>query len=99
MDETGYAKVVVLKRRTAANIARKKHTRETRVATNIAANYVILKQSTVNKLQKQAAKVVKKATLPENLQEGQEDNNISNSSNKESSDKDTWGLTQWPIKP
>ena len=46
----------------------------------------------------QAIKVVEEVALLEDLQEGQEDNNISNSSNKESLDKDTWGLTQWPIK-
>ena len=56
----------------------------------------------VNHLQEAAKKLAEEATLLEDLQEGQkglEDNNISNSSDKESLDKDTWGLTEWPIKP
>ena len=35
---------------TAANIARRKHTKEARLATNIAAYYIILKQLTADKL-------------------------------------------------
>ena len=41
---------------TATSIARKKRTREARLAATIAANYTILKQSTADKLQKQAEK-------------------------------------------
>jgi len=39
---------------TAANIARRKHTKEARLAANIAANYAMLKQLTVDKLQTRA---------------------------------------------
>jgi len=46
----------------------------------------------VKQLQEAAKRVVEEAALPEDLQEGQEDDNISNSSDGESSDKDTWGL-------
>ena len=39
---------------TTANIAHRKHTKEARLAANIAAYYVTLKQSTADKLQKRA---------------------------------------------
>jgi len=42
--------------------------------------------------------MVEEAALLEDLQEGQEDNDISNSSDEDSLDKDTWELTQWPIE-
>jgi hypothetical protein len=41
-----------------------------------------------SKLQKTAKKVAEEATLPEDLQEGREDNNISNLSDEKSSDKE-----------
>jgi hypothetical protein len=45
-----------------------------------------------SKLQKTAKKVAEEAALPEDPQEGQEDNNISNLSDEEPSDKEP-GLT------
>ena len=39
---------------TAASIARRKHTREARLAATIVANYTILKQLTADKLRKRA---------------------------------------------
>ena len=51
----------------------------------------------VKQLQEAANKMAEEAALPEDLQEEQEDD-ISNSNDKESLDKDTWGLTQWPIE-
>ena len=50
-----------------------------------------------SKLQKTAKKVAEEAALPEDPRKGQEDNNISNLSDEESSDKesvltgDIWG--------
>jgi len=39
---------------TAANIVYRKYTKEAQLAANIAANYIILKQSTADELQKRA---------------------------------------------
>jgi len=51
----------------------------------------------VKQLQEAAKRVEKEAALLEDPQEGQ-DNNISNSSDEESLNKDIWGSTQWPFK-
>ena len=58
---------------TAGSIARRKHTREARLAATIAANYATLKQSTADELRKRAeessAAAVIAAALVKQLQE------------------------------
>ena len=94
---------------TAANIARKKNTKEAQIAAQIAADYALLKQSIAEELQKRAedsiiaittaAALVERlqdaankgageAALLKDTQQGQEDNNISDIGDEESSDKD-----------
>jgi hypothetical protein len=55
----------------------------------------------IKQLQEAAKKIVEEAALPEGLQEGQEDNNMSNLSDKESLNEkaelfsDIWEPTWW----
>ena len=66
----------------------KKRVEESSIATATAIAFIM-------QLQKTAKKAVEEAVLSQNSQEGQEDDNISNSSDEESSDKEPEGPTQW----
>jgi hypothetical protein len=58
----------------------------------------------IMQLQETAKKVIEEAILLKDSQEGQEDNDMSNLSDKESSDEepeligDIWGPTEWSVE-